>query len=57
MSAKPDSPDSTNRAKSSLRAGCLNFTEVTAIAIALISPTMTGALIIPLMYSNAGNAS
>src|SRR6202035_3385603 len=40
-----------------LRAGCLNFTEVTAIAIALISPTMTGALIIPLMYSNAGNAS
>ncbi|HEV7986911.1 MAG TPA: APC family permease [Candidatus Binataceae bacterium] len=45
------------QAKSSLRAGCLNFTEVTAIAIALISPTMTGALIIPLMYSNAGNAS
>jgi hypothetical protein len=29
-----------------LKAGCLNFTEVTAIAIALISPTMTGALII-----------
>ncbi len=58
MSAKPDSPDSMEKqAKSSLRAGCLNFTEITAIAIALISPTMTGALIIPLMYSNAGNAS
>ena len=45
------------QANGSLKAGCLNFTEVTAIAIALISPTMTGALIIPLMYSNAGNAS
>src|ERR1700683_5857372 len=41
----------------SLRKGCLNFTEVTSLAIALISPTMTAALIIPLMYSNAGNAS
>ena len=45
------------QARGSLKAGCLNFTEITAIAIALISPTMTGALIIPLMYSNAGNAS
>src|SRR6202140_3361237 len=41
----------------SLRKGCLNFTELTSVAIALISPTMTAALIIPLMYSNAGNAS
>src|SRR6202046_2667031 len=41
----------------SLRANCLGFTGVTAMAIALISPTMTAALIIPLMYSNAGNAS
>src|SRR5260370_12872769 len=41
----------------SLRKGCLNFTEVTSVAIALISPTMTAALVIPLMYSNAGNAS
>ena len=40
-----------------LRANCLGFTGVTAMAIALISPTMTAALIIPLMYSNAGNAS
>src|SRR3984957_7536297 len=41
----------------SLRKGCLNFTEVTSVAIALISPTMTAALIVPLMYSSAGNAS
>jgi hypothetical protein len=39
------------QAQRSLRAGYLNFTELTAIAIALISPTMTGALIIPLMYN------
>jgi amino acid transporter len=43
--------------KSGLRSNCLNFTEVTAMAIALISPTMTAALIVPLMYSSAGNAS
>ncbi len=41
----------------SLRKECLNFTGVTAMAIALISPTMTAALIVPLMYSSAGNAS
>jgi amino acid transporter len=40
-----------------LRSNCLNFSEVTAMAIALISPTMTAALIVPLMYSTAGNAS
>src|SRR6202035_5363053 len=40
-----------------LRANCLGFTGVTAMAIALISPTMTAALIVPLMYSSAGNAS
>ncbi len=43
--------------KAGLRADCLGFSGVTAMAIALISPTMTAALIIPLMYSNAGNAS
>ena len=41
----------------SLRRECLNFTGITAMAIALISPTMTAALIVPLMYSNAGNGS
>ena len=47
------SPDVGSR----LRANCLNFTEVTAMAIALISPTMTAALIVPLMYGTAGSAS
>ncbi len=41
----------------SLRKDCLGFSGLTAMAIALISPTMTAALIVPLMYSNAGNAS
>ncbi|HTJ28784.1 MAG TPA: APC family permease [Candidatus Limnocylindria bacterium] len=40
-----------------LRAHCLNFWEVLAQAIALISPTMTAALIVPLMYGTTGNAS
>ena len=40
-----------------LRANCLNFWEVLAQAIALISPTMTAALIVPAMYGNAGNGS
>jgi amino acid transporter len=42
---------------SRLRAQCLNFWEVLAQAIALISPTMTAALIVPLMYRTTGNAS
>ncbi|MGO9605057.1 MAG: APC family permease [Candidatus Binataceae bacterium] len=41
----------------SLRKECLGFTGVTAMAIALISPTMTASLIIPLMYGTAGSAS
>jgi amino acid transporter len=40
-----------------LRKECLGFSGITAMAIALISPTMTAALIVPLMYSNAGSAS
>ena len=40
-----------------LRAQCLNFWEVLAQAIALISPTMTAALIVPLMFGTTGNAS
>src|SRR3984885_8323570 len=48
---------SMNQPTGSLRKECLNFTGITAMAIALISPTMTAALIVPLMYSSAGNAS
>jgi amino acid transporter len=40
-----------------LRPQCLNFAELLAQNIALISPTMTAALIVPLMFSNAGSMS
>ena len=40
-----------------LKANCLCFTELLAQAVALISPTMTAALIIPVMYSNTGDWS
>ena len=40
-----------------LRSQCLNFWEILAQAIALISPTMTAALIVPLMFATTGNAS
>ncbi|MBV9388124.1 MAG: APC family permease [Chroococcidiopsidaceae cyanobacterium CP_BM_ER_R8_30] len=42
---------------SRLRANCLNFAEVLAQGIALISPTMTAALIVPLTFSSAGEAT
>ena len=40
-----------------LKPACLNFAELLAQNIALISPTMTAALIVPLMFSNSGNMS
>lgn len=40
-----------------LKSNCLSFTELLAQAVALISPTMTAALIIPVMYSNTGDWS
>lgn len=40
-----------------LKANCLGFTELLAQNVALISPTMTAALIIPVMYSNTGDWS
>jgi amino acid transporter len=40
-----------------LKPNCLNFVELLAQNIALISPTMTAALIVPLMFSNTGNVS
>ena len=42
---------------SRLRPNCLNFWEVWAQAIALISPTMTAALIVPAMFGAAGTGS
>lgn len=41
----------------SLKKGCLGPAELLAQAVALISPTMTAALIIPVMYSNSGDWS
>jgi amino acid transporter len=40
-----------------LKPNALNFVELLAQNIALISPTMTAALIVPLMFSNSGNMS
>ena len=40
-----------------LRAGVLGFPTLLAQSIALISPTMTAALIVPLTYSDAGNGT
>lgn len=42
---------------SNLRPNCLNLSELFAQAVALISPTMTAALIVPVMFANAGNGS
>jgi len=40
-----------------LKPNVLSFVELLAQNIALISPTMTAALIVPLMFSNSGNMS
>ncbi|MDD5201074.1 MAG: APC family permease [Terrimicrobiaceae bacterium] len=40
-----------------LKTECLNFSELLAQNIALISPTMTAALIVPLMFATVGNIS
>ena len=40
-----------------LRTGCLNLWEVLAQSIAMLGPTMTPVLIVPLMFASAGNAS
>jgi amino acid transporter len=42
---------------SALRSDCLNVWEVLAQSIAMLGPTMTPVLIVPLMYASAGNAS
>ena len=43
--------------ESRLKPHCLNLAELVAQNIALISPTMTAALIVPLMFSTTGNMS
>ena len=45
------------REKTSLRNGALGFPAVLGQSVALISPTMTAVLIIPLAFSNAGQGT
>lgn len=47
----------TPAAPGKLRTNCLNYWEVLAQSIALISPTMTAALIVPVMFGTSGNGS
>ena len=44
-------------ASTSLRTACLNFWEVLAQSIAMLGPTMTPVLIVPLAFASSGNAS
>src|SRR5271168_5488564 len=54
---QPHTEKKNMNTETKLRPHCLNFAELLAQNIALISPTMTAALIVPLMFSNAGNMS
>ncbi|HTK11589.1 MAG TPA: APC family permease [Ktedonobacteraceae bacterium] len=44
-------------ARTGLRPNCLSFPEVLAQSIALIAPTMTAALLIPLAFASAGQGT
>src|ERR1700722_10424515 len=48
--------DKVKNTHTKLKHDALNFWEVLAQAIALISPSMTAALIVPLMFGTAGTA-
>jgi len=50
-------PVTTASAKTALRTGALGFPALLAQSVALISPTMTAVLIIPLAFSNAGEGT
>jgi amino acid transporter len=51
-----DYAETVKKTHSKLKRNALNFWEVSAQAIALISPSMTAALIVPLMFATAANA-
>jgi amino acid transporter len=53
----PETASPAGSTDPSLKPKVLNFVELLAQNIAMISPTMTAALIVPLMYSNSGNMS
>jgi amino acid transporter len=48
--------ETVKKTHTNLKGNALNFWEVSAQAVALISPSMTAALIVPLMFSTAANA-
>ncbi len=48
--------DTVKKTHTKLKGNALNFWEVSANSVALISPSMTAALIVPLMFSTAHNA-
>ena len=50
-------PVKVDQARSGLRSGALGFPSVIAQSVAVISPTMTAVLIIPLAFSNAGQGT
>jgi amino acid transporter len=56
MSNSMDYAATVKNTHTKLKTNALNFWEVSAAAVALISPSMTAALIVPLMFSTAGNA-
>src|SRR5579862_511772 len=56
MAIATSAPESA-RTGARLRSNCLNYWEVLAQSIALISPTMTAVLIVPVMFGTSGNGS
>jgi amino acid transporter len=52
--APSDYAETVKKTHTRLKTNALNFWEVTAQSIALISPSMTACLIIPLMFATAG---
>ncbi|MGA2231950.1 MAG: APC family permease [Tepidisphaeraceae bacterium] len=54
--AEVDYAHTVRNTHTKLKHNALNFWEVSAQAVALISPSMTAALIVPLMFGTAGSA-
>jgi amino acid transporter len=56
-SAATKTPNKSSSGRTGLRSNALGFPAVLAQSMALISPTMTAVLIIPLAFSNAGQGT
>src|SRR5271154_2835551 len=57
MKTRADTPSPPSKHHHALRANTLGFPPLVAQSIALISPTMTAVLIIPLAFSDAGEGT